>query len=136
MGCFTTVIAVVGFIFVMLTALRWFEQITEAVDLRWWNRVIILIAAPFSVWFFPSRIAAGRPTPFPLHEPVRGFGTLPKTKAPVEAPPPDTPPEFLGLPKIPPPRPKGAKPTIDPEQIEKLRRKMREQGMRPPESDE
>src|SRR5678815_1173060 len=80
MGCFTTLIFIVGFVFLMVTLLRWFEQITEAVDARAWNKVSALIAVPFLVWVYPSRIGAGRPTPFPLHEPVRGFGTVPKSK--------------------------------------------------------
>ena len=151
MGCFTTLIFVAGFVFVMVTLLRWFEQITEAVDLGLWNKVFTLIAVPFLVWFYPGRVAAGRPTPFPLHEPVRGFGTVPKprTERPLQPaepsqepplanvapaddqPPPGTPPEFLGMPKIPPPKPKRS--GVDQEKLEKLRQKMREQGMLPPE---
>jgi len=158
MGCFTTIVFVGGFIFMMVTLLRWFEQITEAVDLGLWNKVLALIAVPFLVWFYPSRVAAGRPTPFPLHEPVRGFGAVPRAKPPppsradnpndpplaaiaptpplpdaTDQPPPGTPPEFLGLPKIPPPKPKGAKPGLDPEKVAKLRQKMRDQGMLPPD---
>ena len=171
MGCFTTLIFIAGFVLVMVTLLRWFEQITDAVDFGWWNRVMTLIAVPFLVWFYPSRIGAGRPTPFPLHEPVRGFGTVPKAKVekpaesagfangaksgvgeappfaavtsipapappdqpPTDQPPPGTPPEFLGLPKMPPPKPKRSRPGVDPDKIEKLRQKMREQGMLGPE---
>jgi hypothetical protein len=156
MGCFTTIVFVAGFIFMMVTLLRWFEQITEAVDLGLWNKVLALIAVPFLVWVYPSRVAAGRPTPFPLHVPVRGFGAVPRAKAPEprgenpedpplaaiappptppasDQPPPGTPAEFLGLPKVPPPKPKGSKAGLDPEKIAKLRQKMREQGMLPPE---
>jgi hypothetical protein len=157
MGCFTTLIFIAGFVFVMVSLLRWFEQITEAVDLGLWNKVITLIAVPWLVWFYPGRVAAGRPTPFPLHEPVRGFGTVPKTKptrephaseqssdepplanvAPApDEPPPGTPAEFRGMPKIPPQKPKGSRPGIDPEKLEKLRQKMREQGMLPPAPEE
>jgi hypothetical protein len=99
---------------------------------------------PFSCWFYPTKVAAGRPTPVPHHEPVRGFGSLPKSKPtttqsvedqprsattslPAEdQPPPGTPPEFLVKPKIPP---KKAKVELDPEKIAKLKAKMREQGM-------
>jgi len=49
-----------------------------------------------------------------------------------DQPPPGTPKEFLGLPKIPPPKPR-AKSSIDPDKIAKLRQKMREQGMLPPD---
>src|SRR5262245_55185497 len=117
MVCFTWLVLIIGFVFVMVTLLRWFEQITDAVDLHLWNKVAALLAVPFLVWFYPGRVSAGRPTPFPLHEPVRGFGTVPKAKpkelrespnepplaaiapAPVDEPPPGTPLEFLGLPK-------------------------------------
>jgi hypothetical protein len=89
---------------------------------------------------------------------VRGFGTLPKSQpapptaasitpeplaeasdpaVPVatasDGPPPGTPKEFLGLPKVPPARPRGAKSAIDAEKIAKLKQKMREQGMLPPD---
>src|SRR4029077_4158272 len=87
-ACFTWFILIAGFIFLMVTLLRWFEQITEAVDLGWWNKVTMLVFMPFTVWFFPSSTTAGRPTPFPRHEPVRGFGTLGRSK-----PPPDSQPE-------------------------------------------
>jgi hypothetical protein len=118
MGCFTLLLLVPGFVLVMLTLLRWFEQITEAVEQAWWNKVIVLALVPFAVWFFPGRVAAGRPTPVPLHEPVRGFG-LPKSAEPkVEQPP------------------KKAKPArggVDPDKMAKLRQKMREQGMLGPD---
>jgi hypothetical protein len=66
---------------------------------------------------------------------VRGFGTLPKggivdpSIAPPtqsDGPPPGTPKEFIGLPKIPPKKPRAA---VDPEKVAKLRQKMKEQGM-------
>src|SRR6266536_2965253 len=119
MGCFTVVMLVIGFILVMLTMLRWFEQITEAVERRWWNKVFVLLVMPFAVWFFPGRVAAGRPTPVPLHEPVRGFGmNTPADRRPA---------------KTPPPRTKPARPAPDQDKLEKLKQKMREQGMLGPD---
>ena len=157
MGCFSTLIFLAGFVMIMVTFIRWFEQTTEAVDNGWWNKVFVLLMCPFTVWFFPSRVNAGRSTPVPRHEPVRGFGSLPKTQpAPARAlateerpaaeaaglaggaaplpdePPPGTPKEFLGIPTVPPPKPR-TKSGVDPEQIAKLKQKMREQGMLPPE---
>ena len=130
----------------MMTLLRWFEQTTEAVDNGWWNKLLLLVCMPFTVWLFPGRVAVGRPTPVPHHEPVRGFGTV-KPRAPAVDPPPDDIPvarvasasdgpppgtriEFLGMPVI-PPRKKPA--PIDADKLAKLRQKMREQGMLPPE---
>jgi len=141
MGCFTWILFLVGGVFVMVTMIRWFEQATEAVELRWWNKVFVLLAMPFTVWLFPSRIAAGRPAMPPRHEPVRGFGKLPKggivdpesAPAPAERPPPGTPPEFLATPHVAPPRPKKPRPPVDPEKLAKLKQKMREQGMLPPD---
>ena len=75
--------------------------------------------------------SAGRPVPVPHHEPVRGFGTAP-TKTP-DGPPPGTPKEFLGIPTIPPAKPKHPKPAADLDKIARLKQKMREQGMLPPE---
>ena len=159
MGCFTTILFLIGFVMIMVTFIRWFEQTTEAVDNRWWNKIFVLLMCPFTVWFFPSRVNAGRSTPVPRHEPVRGFGSLPKShsapaqsQAPEEMqrpaaeaaglaggpaplpdePPPGTPKEFLGIPKVPPPKPR-AKSSVDPDKIAKLKQKMREQGMLPPE---
>jgi hypothetical protein len=157
MGCFTSLSLVIGAVFVLLSLVRWFEQITEAVEARWWNKTALLLACPFAVWLFPSRVSAGRPTAVPRHEPVRGFGVAPQRGAPedsipiaktasdvaepsrapqaaatasqTDGPPPGTPPEFIGLPKIPPKKLKGASPAVDPEKIAKLRQKMREQGM-------
>ena len=81
------------------------------------------------------------------HDPVRGFGPLPKAKpAPTpqatavsrrpgmtDAPPPGTPKEFLGMPVIPPRANRPARPPVDPEKLAKLKQKMREQGMLPDE---
>jgi hypothetical protein len=109
MGCFSTILAIIGAIFVLVSMIRWFEQASEAVQLGWWNKIFVLLACPFAVWLFPSRIAAGRPFPVPHHEPVRGFGSMPKP---------------------PPAKPQAA---IEPDKFAKLRQKMREQGMLPPE---
>jgi hypothetical protein len=149
MGCFTTLLFAAAAVMVLVSVLRWFEQVTEAVELRWWNKVFVLVAMPLTVWLFPSKVSAGRPTDVPRHEPVRGFGGLPKggiappgetpaadaagaagmAPASSDQPPPGTPKEFLGMPKIPPRKPKGTKPAVDPDKIAKLRQKMREQGM-------
>ena len=154
MGCFTTILFLAGGVFVMVTMIRWFEQVTEAVERAWWNKVFVLMAMPFTVWFFPSRVSAGRPVMPPRHEPVRGFGKLPRggiaeiekgatqsadpqiPATPVsDQPPPGTPPEFLVKPQIPPPRPKGARSAVDPEKLAKLKQKMRDQGMLPPDAE-
>lgn len=153
MQCILWLLVPVGVVFIMMTLLRWFEQTEEAVDQRWWGKLIVLIAMPFSVWLFPGRVGAGRAVPVPRHEPVRGFGAVSKaaslaparevaTETPMaelappapavaassDGPPPGTPPEFLGMPVIPPkPRRPAAGP--DPEKLAKLRQKMREQGM-------
>ena len=131
MTCFTTILAIVLGVFLLASLIRWFDEATEAVNNGWWNRVSLLLLFPFSCWFYPTKVAAGRPTPVPHHEPVRGFGSLPKSKptpAPVadDQPPPGTPKEFLEKPKIPPKKPKME---IDPEKIAKLKAKMRDQGM-------
>lgn len=134
MQCFAWLGLVVVAVLVMVTILRWFEQTTEAVEQRWWNKVLLLVLAPFSVWFFSSRVAAGRPTAVPRHEPVRGFGTVPLTpraqalSTSTDVPPPGTPKEFLGLAPI-PSKKKPGKSAIDPEKIAKLKQKMKEQGM-------
>src|SRR5690242_16671140 len=118
----------------MVTFIRWFEQTAEAVDNGWWNKVTVLLLMPFAVWFFPSRVSAGRAVPVPHHEPVRGFGSLPKTAEASHAPddpakrqavaepppsandepPPGTPREFLGLPKVTTAKPRAAP---DPDKI-------------------
>jgi hypothetical protein len=149
MGCFVWILLVMFSIFVMLSFIRWFEQTAEAVDNGWWNKIGVLIAMPFMVWYYPSRVSAGRPTPVPRHVPVRGFGSVPlrpkestpTTDAsttsepplaalapPTDGPSPGTPKEFLGMPVI-PPKKKSPKAAVDPEKLEKLRQKMREQGM-------
>jgi hypothetical protein len=130
MGCFTTILLLAGFVLIVVSLIRWFEQTADAVDARAWSRLLTLIFMPFSVWAYPSRIAAGRRSPFPLHEPVRGFGSLGKSKGVGDATEKkeDRPTE------VGPPR-KAGKPRAgpDPELMEKLRKKMRDQGMRPPE---
>src|SRR5437588_12762824 len=84
-GCFSWLLLLAGGVFVMMTLLRWFDQVAEAVDNGWWNKLLLLICMPFAVWLFPGgRIGAGRPTPVAHHEPIRGFGTVPKTR-PAEA---------------------------------------------------
>jgi hypothetical protein len=143
MTCFSTIVAIVMGVFLLASLIRWFDEATEAVQNGWWNRVTLLLLFPFSCWFYPTKVAAGRPTPVPHHEPVRGFGSLPKSRpepagtptpaptpapasAPDDQPPPGTPKEFLEKPKIPPKKPR---PELDPEKIAKLKAKMREQGM-------
>lgn len=132
--CFFILIILLGAPLTVLSVLRWFEQTTEAVDNGWWNKALVLTLCPPAVWLFRSQIAAGRPSPVPHHEPVRGFGSAaigPKTPppSPTDQPPPGTPKEFLEKPKIPPPKPRGAKSAIDPDKMEKLRQKMKDQGM-------
>lgn len=156
-GCFSWLILAAAFVFVMASLLRWFEQTTEAVDTGDWNKLTILVVFPFMVWRYQSKVVAGRPVPVPHHEPVKGFGGLPKggiagppvarepepepkvtpprpvTVFPEGGPPPGTPKEFLGMPVIPPKKPK-TKPAVDPDKMAKLRQKMIEQGMiKPPE---
>jgi hypothetical protein len=150
-NCMIWLLLLIGVVLVMLTMIRWFEQITEAVDLGWWNKTLLLMMFPFAVWFYPSRVAAGRPTPVPVHTPVRGFGmggpppppegatpppadpSAPQPRAPArDTPPPGTPPEFLQNPGAAlqnQPRPPARKPPVEQDKIEKLRQKMREQGM-------
>jgi hypothetical protein len=132
MECFLSLLLLAGALFVLLSLVRWFEQITDAVDQRWWNKTTLLVLFPFASWFFPSRVSAGRPTAVPHHEPVRGFGIVPQRAETVEptkvdGPPPGTPPEFIGLPKIPPK--KKTSTAIDPEKLAKLKEKMKQQGM-------
>ena len=137
-------------VFVMMSLLRWFEQTADAVDQREWDKVVLLVALPFAAWFYRSKVGAGRPTAVPHHDPVRGFGPLPKEKpappppataAPsrlpgvTDEPPPGTPKEFLGMPVVPPKSAKPARPPVDPEKLAKLRQKMREQGMLPDEGE-
>ena len=49
MGCFTIVLLAIGFVLVMLTLLRWFDQITEAVETRAWGKVVVLLVMPLPV---------------------------------------------------------------------------------------
>ena len=148
MTCFSTIIAIVLGVFLLASLIRWFDEATEAVQNGWWNRVTLLLCFPFSCWFYPTKVAAGRPTPVPHHEPVRGFGVPKSRPEPTAAsaakpaedqprattsaasaddqPPPGTPKEFLEKPKIPPKRPK---PELDPDKIARLKAKMREQGI-------
>jgi hypothetical protein len=143
-GCFTTILFLVAAVMTMVSIIRWFEQATEAVEFGWWNKVFLLLACPPVVWLFPSRVAAGRPTPVPRHVPVRGFGSAPiappvsveqESEAPraniarSDEPPPGTPKEFLGMPVIPKKKPGANRGAVDPEKLAKLREKMREQGM-------
>lgn len=141
-ACFAWILILAGGVFVIATLLRWFEQTADAVDGSEWNKLALLVACPFLCWMYPSRVSAGRPTGVPQHEPVRGFGKLPGTRGemampsdppadqptgrPADQPPPGTPAEFMGLPVIPPKKPKAA---VDPEKLAKLKQKMREQGM-------
>ena len=152
-ACFTVVGVLALAVFVMMTLIRWFEQTAEAVDNRWWNKVGLLVAVPFAVWLYESRVAAGRPVMVPRHEPVRGFGKVKLTEdapepvrgngnaarvtppAVSDGPPPGTPKEFLGMPVV-PPKKKSAKAAVDPEKLAQLRKKMREQGMLPDEPDD
>ena len=129
-GCFTWFLILAAAIFIMTSMIRWFEQTAEAVDNHWWNKLALLTFVPFSVWFFPSRIAAGRPISVALHQPVMGMGTAPKPKGEAASggPPPGTPPEFIGPPVIRPKKPRSA-PAIDSEKLAKLKEKMRQQGM-------
>ena len=153
-GCFTPILLLVVGVVVIMSLIRWFEQTGDAVDRRQWDRMTLLIVFPFAVWFFPSKVGANRPTAVPRHEPVRGMGTAPKQRAEAatlqsaagtvpapdtpsipraaradDGPPPGTPQVFLGMPKIPPKKPKPPPTGADLDRIEKLRRKMREQGM-------
>jgi hypothetical protein len=127
-SCFFILLMLAGGIFVMVTMIRWFEQTGDAFDRHEWNKLTLLVLMPFASWLFPSRVSAGRPTAVPRHEPVRGMGSLPKSRPPPNAdePPPGTPKEFIGLPKIPPKKPRAP---IDPDKLAKLKQKMKEQGM-------
>ena len=149
MQCLTWLLLFAFAVLVMVSLLRWFEQTSDAVERREWDKVALLVAVPFAVWFYASRVAAGRPTAVPRHEPARGFGVLPKdrhgpadrpgpapttpsssaTPSPSDAPPPGTPQEFLGMPVVPPKSARPSRRPVDPDKLAKLRQKMREQGM-------
>jgi hypothetical protein len=107
-GCFSWLILAAFFIFAMVSLIRWFEQVTDAADRGQWSKVMILLICPPLVWYYPAKVAAGRPMAVPRHEPVRGFGEP--------------------APKAPPPKKKTRAP-IDPDAVAKLRQKMKEQGM-------
>lgn len=109
-SCFSWLVLLAAAIFAMASIIRWFEQITEAVDARAWRRTALLLAAPLTVWWFESKVSAGRPTAVPLHEPVRGFGTGPAMPADL-------------------PRPAPHRTANDPGAVERLRQKMKQQGM-------
>jgi len=162
-GCFTSLLVLAGAVFVILSLVRWFEQTADAVERRAWNKVTLLVLFPFGAWFYPSRVGAGRPTAVPHHEPVRGFGSVPKAKpetaAPVTATKPGAANDVLaasdptgaqaaaprdegppaGTPKEfigMPVVPKQAAPkagSVDADKIARLREKMRQQGMLPDE---
>jgi hypothetical protein len=83
-----------------------------------WKKVLTLVAMPLTVWLYPSRVSAGRPTAVPHHEPVRGRGSAPMM--PKEAA------KNVGVPM---PPPKKKRPPVDPELIAKLKQKMKDQGM-------
>ena len=151
MQCLTWLLLFAFAVFVMVSLLRWFEQTADAADAREWDKLVLLVAMPFAAWFYRSKVGAGRPTAVPLHDPVRGFGPLPKAKPPSDAPanapapreeapksrlpgvtdepPPGTPKEFLGMPVVPPKQAKPARAPVDPDKLAKLKQKMREQGM-------
>jgi hypothetical protein len=118
-GCLTWLLLLAGIVLLVVSLIRWFEQVTDAVDQRMWGRVMTLVAIPLTVWLFPSKVAAGRPTAVPLHEPVRGFGTGTGPIMPTDAPD--------GARPVVSPKKKRA--PVDPEAIAKLKQKMREQGM-------
>jgi hypothetical protein len=86
MTCFSWIILIVGGIFVMVSMIRWFEQVTDAVDQKEWNRVTLLVVLPLTVWFFPSKVSAGRPTAVPHHDPAMGFGVVVKPQGDSSAP--------------------------------------------------
>jgi hypothetical protein len=117
MQCFAWVLLVAAAVMVLVTILRWFEQITEAVEQGWWRKVVLLVVIPPSVWLYPSRVSAGRPTAVPHHEPVRGFGKVPLN------------PEAKSPGPIAPVKKPVKRSSVDPDQLAKLKQKMIEQGM-------
>lgn len=135
MQCVTWLLLFALAVFVMMSLLRWFEQTADAVDQREWNKVALLVTVPFAAWFYRGKVGAGRPTAVPHHDPVRGFGPLPKDRpvapAKTDQPPPGTPKEFLGMPVVPPKPNTPKRPPVDPDKLAKLKQKMREQGMLP-----
>lgn len=110
-GCVAWLL-VLGFaIFSMVTLIRWFDVVTDAVDDGRWNHVWMLVLIPLTAWRFLSKVSTGRPSAVPHHEPVQGFGA--------PAGPGDRP--------KPPPKKKRA--PVDPDLVAKLRQKMMDQGM-------
>jgi hypothetical protein len=112
-GCFVWLVLLAFAILSMVSLIRWFEQITEAVDNGWWNKVTMLLVIPPTVWLYPAKVSAGRPTAVPHHEPALGFGVAP--------------PSAGQIPKV--PLKKKKRTPIDPEMVAKLKQKMKEQGM-------
>ncbi len=134
--CFVGIVLIGGAVFMLVSILRWFEQTGNALDQGDWRKLLTLLLFPLAVWFYPSQIAAGRPTPVPHHEPVRGFGKVPAMPRdlpqssdlpkPADLPPPGTPPEFIGpLPKSPQEKPKAP---LDPDKLAKLKQKNERPG--------
>lgn len=107
-GCFASLFLLAFAIFAMVTLIRWFDVVTNAVDHKAWDRVILLTLVPLLAWRYESTVSSGRPGFMPRHQPVMGFG--------------DTPAK-------PPPPKKKKKAGVDPEMIAKLKAKMKEQGM-------
>lgn len=160
-GCLTWLLLFAFAVFVLVSVLRWFEQTSDAVDAREWNKVALLVVVPFSAWFYRAKVGAGRPTSVARHDPVRGFGPMPKAKSVpattvsgegeqgrggageksgvsvtrsaglTDEPPPGTPKEFLGMPVVQPKANKPSRPAVDPEKLAKLKQRMRDQGMLP-----
>src|SRR5437764_4964173 len=109
MQCFLWLLLFALAVFVMVSVLRWFEQTSEAVDRREWDKVALLVAVPFSAWLYRAKVGAGRPTAVPPHDPVRGFGPLPKEKPVARQGETPRPPATLRDTKPPPPAaPPGA----------------------------
>lgn len=107
-SCFVWLLLIGFAIFSMVTLIRWFDVVTEAVDHKLWGRVVLLVLVPLTAWRYESKMSSGRPGFMPRHQPVMGFG--------------DTPAK-------PPPPKKRKKAGVDPEAIAKLKAKMKEQGM-------
>ena len=65
MQCFMWLLLFALAVFVMMSLLRWFEQTADAVDQREWEKLALLLAMPFAVWFYRSKVGAGRPAMTP-----------------------------------------------------------------------
>lgn len=107
-SCFAWLLLIGFAIFMMVTLIRWFDVVTEAVDHKEWARVAILVLIPLTAWRYESKLSSGRPGFIARHQPVMGFGDVAA--------------------KPPPPK-KKKKAGIDPEAIAKLKAKMQQQGM-------